>query len=140
MSEAKTKAGKASVPDFLAALDDPRKRQDCQALATMMSDITGKEAVLWGSSIIGFGSYHYRYQSGREGDSMVTGFAPRKQNIAIYIMPGFSQYVALLAKLGKHKTGKSCLYIKTLEQVDTGVLRQLIATSVADMAKRHDCT
>ena len=94
---------------------------------------------MWGTSLIGFGSYHYRYQSGREGDWPVTAFSPRAQNLSIYIMPGFAHYRALMDKLGKYKTGKSCLYLKRLDDVDRNVLKRLVARSVADMKKRYVC-
>ena len=102
-----------------------------------MRDETGERAKMWGNSIVGFGSYHYKYASGHEGDWPITGFSPRKQNFAVYIMPGFERYAVLMAKLGKFKTGKSCLYVKRLEDVDETVLRRLVRRSVADMRKRY---
>lgn len=103
----------------------------------MMGEITGHEPAMWGDSLIGFGRYHYRYASGREGDFFLTGFSPRSRNLSIYIMPGFDPYPEFMAKLGRYKTGKSCLYIKKLDHIDRDVLRELIATSVADMRKRY---
>ena len=133
MAENKTQPTKASVADFLQSVDDVQKRKDCQAIAKMMREITGKRARMWGDSIVGYGEYHYKYASGREGDFLVTGYSPRKQNISIYIMPGFKQYGALIKKLGKHKHSVSCLYIKRLSDIDEKVLYQLIEKSVEDM-------
>lgn len=123
----------ASIAGFINALADPRQRADSQAVITMMRAATGCEPVLWGSSIVGFDQYHYRYDSGREGDMPIVGFSPRKQALVLYIMPGFARYEALLAKLGRHSTGKSCLYVKRLADVDPGVLDALIRDSVAWM-------
>ena len=131
MSDMKTKPTEASVDAFIDAIDDERKRDDARAVAAMMADITGAPAKMWGSSIVGFGTYHYRYASGREGDFMEVGFAPRKRALTLYIMAGFSAYEELLAKLGKHTTGKSCLYVKRLADVDLAVLRELIERSVS---------
>ncbi|MCO5207271.1 MAG: DUF1801 domain-containing protein, partial [Anaerolineae bacterium] len=100
--------------------------------------VTGEPGALWGTSIVGFGTYHYKYASGREGDWFVTGFSPRKQNMTLYIMPGFEQYNDLLSKLGKHKTGKSCLYINKLDDVDLDVLRELVAQSADYMAAQSE--
>ena len=102
-----------------------------------MQEVTGEPPVIWGDSIVGFGTYHYRYKSGREGDWPRTGFSPRKQYLAIYIMPGFSNYEALLARLGKHRTSVSCLYINKLADVDMNVLRQIITAAYKEMAKRY---
>ena len=132
MSELKTQQNDASVTDFLNGVDEKR-RDDCFALLELMEEVTGAPAKMWGTSIVGFGDYHYKYASGREGDWMVTGFSPRKQNLTLYIMAGFDRYEELLAKLGKHSTGVSCLYIKRLSDVDGDVLRQLVAASVAHM-------
>ncbi len=137
MAELKTKPTTARVTDFLAAVDDPQKRADCKKIAAMMRKATGKRAKMWGSSIIGYGSYHYKYASGQEGDFMITGFSPRKQAISVYIMPGFSGFDSLMKKLGKHKTGKSCLYIKRLSDVDESVLEKLITKSVEYMRKKY---
>ena len=140
MSTLKTKPSKASVTAFLGALPDADRRRDARRLLALMREETGERAKMWGESIVGFGSYHYNYASGREGDWPLTGFSPRKRNLAIYIMPGFTPYAALMAKLGKFKTGKSCLYLKRLEDVDEDVLRQLLARSVAEMRKRYPKT
>ena len=137
MAELKTKPTTASVADFLATVDNPQKRADCKKIAAMMRRATGKRAKMWGPSIIGFGSYHYKYASGQEGDWMITGYSPRKQAITLYIMPGFKQYDSLMKKLGKHKTGKSCLYINKLADVDEGVLETLITKSVDHMRKTY---
>jgi hypothetical protein len=107
------------------------------AVLQLMAEVTGAEPKMWGDSIIGFGNYHYKYASGREGDWFLAGFAPRKQNLTLYIMAGFDGYEALMASLGKYKTGKSCLYIKKLEDVDTAVLKQLIKQSVEHMQKSN---
>jgi len=137
MAELKTKKNDASVVDFLATVTDETKRADAEIVLAMMREATGEEPVMYGGSIVGFGSYRYEYASGREGHWFLTGFSPRKQNLTLYIMPGFSAYGALLADLGKYKTGKSCLYIKKLADVDTAVLNQLIERSVAYMAKKY---
>ena len=126
----KTVPTAADVDAFIDAVEDPRKREDSRAIAAMMAEVTGAPARMWGASIIGFGSYHYRYASGREGDFMETGFSPRKRALTLYIMAGFSEYGELLAKLGKHTTGRSCLYIKRLADVDQDVLREMVAQSV----------
>ena len=137
MAELKTKETKASVTEFLNGVKDRQKRVDVKAIAKMMRDATGKRARMWGSSIVGYDHYDYQYASGRSGTFMMTGFSPRAQNIAVYIMPGFSRYGALLKKLGKHSTGKSCLYIKRLSDVNEKVLAQLIERSVKDMRRKY---
>lgn len=137
MAELKTKETKASVTAFLDSIEDRQKRADVKAIAKMMRAATGKRAKMWGPSIVGFDRYDYEYASGRSGTFMMTGFAPRAQNIAVYIMPGFSKYGALLKKLGKHSTGKSCLYIKRLADVDAKVLAILIERSVRDMRRKY---
>ena len=138
MAELKTKQNKASVAAFLNAIDDKQKRADAKKVAAMMREATGSRARMWGTSIVGFGSYHYTYASGREGDWMLVGFSPRKQNLTLYIMPGFSTFDSLLAKLGKYKTGKSCLYINKLADVDEQVLVKLIQASVKHMRKKYE--
>ena len=139
MSELKTKQNNASVSEFLSSITDKEKQKDCRTVMKLMREVTGKRAKMWGTSIVGFGSYHYKYKSGREGDWFVTGFSPRKQNLTIYIMPGFSKYDALMKKLGKYKTAKSCLYIKRLSDVDIKVLERLVTRSVKDMARIYPC-
>ena len=130
MAELKTKLSDASVEVFLDGIADEAKRRDSYAILAMMQEVTGVEAKMWGDSIVGFGSYHYKYASGREGDWMLVGFSPRKQNLTVYIMSGFEQYDQLLQRLGKHSTAKSCLYIKRLADVDLVVLRELVKLSV----------
>lgn len=106
-------------------------------MAKLMGEITGEKPKMWGTAIVGFGNYHYKYASGREGDFLITGFSPRKQALTLYIMAGFSSYDSLMKKLGKYKTGKSCLYIKKLEDIDMKVLKQLISRSVKYMHKTY---
>lgn len=138
MAGNKTRENKASVPAFLNAIDDKQKRSDAKKVAAMMRKATGKPAKLWGSAIVGYDRYHYKYESGREGDFMLTGFSPRKQNLVVYIMPGFSEFSILMRKLGKYKTGKSCLYLKKLDDVDETVLEELICRSAKVMRKRYN--
>ena len=137
MSEPKTKRHDGDVNEFLDAVENPRRREDSRRVLELMRKVTGEPPKMWGSSIVGFGSYHYRYASGREGDWMITGFSPRKQNLTIYIMPGFSEFSELLARLGKHKTSKSCLYLNKLEDVDLEVLAELVRESVKVMKARY---
>jgi hypothetical protein len=120
----------AAVQEFLAAVPDERRRADAHRLCELMEQITGEPAAMWGPSIVGFGSHHYRYDSGREGDAPLAGFSPRKANLVVYLVGGYEQrYPSLLAKLGPHKTGKACLYLRRLEDVDQAVLRQLVERS-----------
>ena len=133
----KTQATTADVEAFLAAIPDAARREDCLRIVALMEAATGAPARMWGPAIVGFGVYHYRYESGREGDWMVTGFSPRKNDLTLYIMPGFDRYEALMARLGKHKTGKSCLYLKRLADVDMAVLETLVHESVAAMAPQR---
>ncbi len=135
---AKPKTKQISVTSFLACIDDKQQRSDARKLSAMMRKATGARAKMWGASIVGFGSYHYKYASGREGDSLLVGYSPRKQSMSIYIMNGFSGYDKLMAKLGKHKTGKSCLYIKRLDDVDEVVLKTLIEESVKYMCSKYE--
>jgi hypothetical protein len=134
MTDTKTKPTQLSVAAFIAALTDETKRADAKALVKLMQNATGEKPKMWGPSIIGFGSYHYTYESGREGDMLLAGFSPRKAATVLYGVTGFSGAEALLAKLGKHTTGKGCLYIKKLADVDAKVLEALVRKSVA--AKR----
>ena len=129
MAENKTVPTDQSVDDFLNALEDEQKRNDSFTLRDLMREVTGLEPQMWGSSIVGFGSYHYKYASGREGDTMLVGFSPRKQNLTIYNMGGIDPDDNLLKKLGKHTTGKGCLYIKRLDDVDLPTLKSLVAAS-----------
>ena len=135
MAELKTKKNKASVSAFLNSITDDQQRKDAKAIAKIMREVTGKKATMWGDSIVGFGQYDYKYASGHEGSWPLAGFSPRKGNLSVYIMDGFKERAALLKKLGKHKTGRACLYIKRLEDVDLGVLKKLIAASVKSKAK-----
>jgi hypothetical protein len=130
MAELKTKKTKASVAAFLNGIEDERIRKDSKTIARMMKDATGASPKMWGTSIVGYGSHHYKYASGREGDWFLTGFSPRKRNLTLYLSYGLEKQGALLKKLGKHKTGKACLYINKLEDVDTDVLRELIERQV----------
>ncbi len=129
MAELKTQKNDSSVMDFINAVEDEQKREDCLTVLKVMKEITKEEPAMWGSSIVGFGSYHYKYSTGREGDWFVTGFSPRKQNLTLYIMAGFDGYVELMEKLGKYKTGKSCLYVKKLEDIHMPTLKKLIKQS-----------
>lgn len=131
MAELKTKLNEASVKDFLASVSDDQKRQDAEQICNIMQEITGESPKMWGASIVGFGSYHYKSKSGREGDWMMIGFSPRKANLTLYILDGYElkPHEQLLKKLGKHKTSKGCLYINHLSDVDLKVLRELITNS-----------
>ena len=137
MADPKTIPTKASVTEFLKAVENPQRRADCQTLKKIMARASGHRPKIWGSSIVGYGSYHYKYASGREGDAALTGFSPRKSSLTVYIMPGFKPYTDLLKKLGKHKHSSSCLYINKLEDVDLAVLEKLITKSVKDMRKKY---
>lgn len=138
MAENKTKPNKASVATFIKGIEDKQKRSDVKKVVAMMREATGSRARMWGTNIVGFGRYHYKYDSGREGDFMITGFSPRKQALTLYVIPGFRHFESLMSKLGKYKTGKSCLYIRRLSDVDEKVLRQLIVGSVKYMRKNYD--
>ena len=130
MPENKTKPTTSSVTAYINALTDPTRRSDAKELVQLMQQISGEKPKLWGPSIVGFGSYHYRYDSGREGDMPLIGFSPRKAALVLYIMLGHSEAKALLAKLGKHTSGKGCLYIKKLADVDRTVLETLVRNAV----------
>jgi hypothetical protein len=136
----KIHATDASVDAFHRSIPDDACRQDCLRVLEIMRRVTGDEPKLWGPGMVGFGSYHYRYESGREGDWFVTGFSPRKANLTLYIMAGFDRYAELLERLGKFKTGKSCLYVKKLADVDEAVLTELIAASVEHMRRNYEVT
>ena len=138
MAELKTGKNNASVSVFLNSIEDAQKRADAKKVAAMMRKATASNPKMWGTSIVGYGSYHYKYASGREGDWMLIGFSPRKQNLTLYIMAGFSQFDALLVKLGKYKTGKSCLYVKQLADIDLKVLESLIIRSIKYMRSKYD--
>jgi hypothetical protein len=135
MAELKTKVNDASVADFLNRIDNKKRQADAFKVLELMQSITQEEPRMWGSSIIGFGTYRYQYASGREGEWMLTAFSPRKQNLTLYIMAGFERYDELMEKLGKYKTGKSCLYLNKLEDIDMKVLEKLIKASVDHMKK-----
>jgi hypothetical protein len=137
MAENKTKPNGLSVPEFIDALTDPIRRTDAKALLKLMQSATGEKPKMWGPSIIGFGSYHYTYESGREGNMPLAGFSPRKAATVLYGMTGFSDAEALLVRLGKHTTGGGCLYIKKLADVDPKVLEALVVKSVAAMRARY---
>lgn len=137
MAELKTKPHDGDVDAFLEGIEDETKRADCRELVATMGEITGAPAKLWGPSMVGFGSYHYVYESGREGDWFEVGFAPRKRDLSLYVMSGFTGHEKLMAKLGKHKTGKACLYVKRLDDIDRDVLRELFERSVAYVRKTY---
>jgi hypothetical protein len=137
MAEPKTKPTGEDVESFLNTISDEKKRQDCFTLLEMMKQITNLEPKIWASSMVGFGDYHYKYASGHEGDAFIVGFSPRKQNLTLYILTGFEGEKQLLEKLGKHTTGKSCLYIKRLDDVHLPTLRNLIQHSAETMLQNH---
>ena len=136
MVENKTTPNDQDVEQFLNSVDDERKRKDSFMILELMKQVTGLEPRMWGSSIVGFGSYHYTYESGCEGDMPLAGFSPRKQNLTLYNMGGFERYDDLLKKLGKHTTGKGCLYIKRLDDVDLPTLKSLIEESVKHVKQK----
>ena len=137
MAELKTKLNEDSVEDFLNAVEDEQKRKDAFALLKMMGEISGEPAKMWGKDIVGFGTYHYVYASGREGDWMLSGFSPRKASLSLYLMAGFDQLGDELSALGKHKSSKGCLYVKKLSDIDEKVLRKMIKKSIGIMQKRY---
>ncbi len=137
MAENKTKPTTQKVSEFVAGIEDAGKRADCRELMKLMREITGNRAKMWGPGIVGFGQYRYKYASGREGDFFLTGFSPRKQALTVYIISGFREHPDLMRKLGKFKTGKSCLYMKSLHDIDRDVMKQLISASVAIMRKKY---
>ena len=129
MTELKTKPNDKSVDQFLKRVENPTKKEDSFKILEIMKELTKEKPIMWGDSIIGFGSYHYKYASGREGNWFRVGFSPRKQNLTVYLMTGFEKYKEILNNLGKFKTGKSCLYINKLKDVDIPSLRELILES-----------
>lgn len=137
MAELKTKKTNASVPAFLKTITDEQRRKDCQTVVRLMKEVTGEQPRMWGSSIVGFGAFKYRYASGHEGEWPIAAFSPRKNDLTIYLIPGFDQFKSLMSKLGKYKTGKSCLYIKSLDDVAAPVLKQLISKSVERLADKR---
>jgi len=140
MAENKTKETAEPVEDFLYAVDHPTRRSDALELNEIFKEVTGYAPKMWGPSIVGYGNYHYVYESGREGDFLATGFSPRKANLSIYIMPGYAEFGEILSRLGKHKMGKSCLYINKLADVDKDVLKELIRAGLADLDKKWPVT
>jgi hypothetical protein len=137
MAELKTKKNDASVDAFLEGVQNEQRRHDSIRIREIMEDVTGCPAVMWGPSIVGFGSYHYVYASGREGDWMATGFSPRKNALTLYIMAGFDHYDDLMSRLGTYTTGKSCLYVKRLSDVDETILRELIQRSTTYLTTKY---
>jgi hypothetical protein len=135
MAELKTKPTKSSVTAFLDKIPDETRRKDCEKVRDLMSEVTKAAPEMWGPSIVGFGRYRYKYATGREGDWMLMGFSPRKGDLTLYIMPGVHEYPELMSKLGKHKTGKSCVYIKRLGDVEIKVLRRILQESLKKMSK-----
>lgn len=139
MAELKTRPNEADVTTFLESVADKARRQDCLAVLELMQEVTGCPPRMWGDSIVGFGSYHYRYASGREGDWFLTGFSPRKNDLTLYVMVGLTQSEERLRRLGKCKTGKSCLYVKKLADINSEVLRELIQESVEALREGRTC-
>ena len=137
MAENKTRQTAASVDDYLASVMPDRKRADCFLLKDMLARASDYQPRMWGVSMVGYGTYHYKYDSGREGDYFMTGFAPRKQYLVVYIIPGFSNYADLLGRLGKHKTSSSCLYINKLADIELDVLEEIVRQSVGWMHKKY---
>lgn len=140
MAENKTQPTQESVAKFLNSIEDEQKRRDAKKIDRLFREISGEKPTMWGPSIIGYGTYHYKYASGREGDFMRLGFSPRVQSLTLYIMPGFRKYEKLLAGLGKHKIGKSCLYVKRLDDIDLDVLRALAEESWDEMNRKYPPT
>jgi hypothetical protein len=137
LAELKTKQTEASVDAYLDAIEDPRRRADCVAISALMKNVTKCEPKMWGPSIVGFGSYHYRYETGHEGDACLAGFSSRKPEIVFYIAEGFESREKLLHQLGKHRIGKVCVYIKRLSDIDVAVLEKLVKASLVEMRRRY---
>ncbi|MEQ9439560.1 MAG: DUF1801 domain-containing protein [Cyclobacteriaceae bacterium] len=137
MATLKTQPTDRNITEFLSSVEDTQRREDCFTLLSLMQEVTGEAPRYWHSNMIGFGTYHYRYESGREGDWFITGFSPRKQSLTLYIMAGFTRYDELMTQLGKYKTGKSCFYVKRLSDIDPEVLRELIKKSVQYMREKY---
>ncbi|QLC25519.1 DUF1801 domain-containing protein [Parasphingopyxis algicola] len=138
MAENKTKPTEKSPADFIEAVEPEWKREDAKTVCALMERLSGEKPKMWGPSMIGFGQYHYKYESGREGDMLLTGFSPRKTALTLYVMGGFKQRPELMERLGKYKTGKSCLYVKRLSDIDMDVLEELIAADLAYMRANYD--
>ena len=137
MAENKTKPTKASVASYLAAIKSETRREDCVTLSKLMTKVTKSPATMWGPSIVGFGSYHYVYESGREGDMCIAGFSSRKDGLTVYLMGDFKGKADLLKKLGKHRATKSCVYIRSPEDIDAKVLEKLVTGSIAEVKRRY---
>ncbi len=137
MPENKTRPKSTDIGVFIESVD-PKRHDDARVLCALLAEITGQPPVIWGTSMIGFGSYHYRYASGREGDTFLTGFAPRKQNLTLYIVDGFERHAARLAQLGPHTLGKGCLYLKSLRDVDLAVLLAIVGESITHVSQPAD--
>lgn len=133
----KTQQTDASVEAFIAATCTPRRQDEAHQLCRLMTEVTGEPPAMWGPTMIGFGRYHYKYESGHEGDAMRVGFSPRKARLSLYLLPGLDGYEALLARLGKHSTGVACLYVNKLADIDMGVLRELVESAWAEMNRRY---
>jgi hypothetical protein len=136
MAENKTQTTAGDPMDFIAAVENPTRKADAIVLDTLFRQITGWQPRMWGPTIIGYGEYHYTYESGREGDSLATGFSPRKANLSLYIMPGYQDFGETLSRLGKHKMGKACLYINKLADVELDVVREIIQAGLTDLDTR----
>jgi len=139
MAKNKTTETQESVTAFLATVADAKKREDCRTIIQLITNHTGIEPKMWGPAIVGFGSYHYKYESGREGDAPLTGLAARANAITLYLGSAFKDREELLSKFGKHKTGKGCVYIKNIEDIDTGILIQMVKNSIEHRRKEHEC-
>jgi len=139
--ELKTKVTDKSVQDFLATVEDEDRRRDCYKVLELLRDVTGAEPKMWGDSIVGFGSYTYKYASGREGEWLVAGFSPRKKDLTVYILPGLlDETEEILGRLGKHKHSKSCIYLKKLDDVDSEVLKELVVDGIVKLRETPGCT
>ena len=136
-TENKTKSTDATVEDFLAGVEPEKKREEARVLDQLFRKVTGWQPVMWGPAIIGYGSYHYKYASGREGDMCATGFSPRKAQHSVYVLPGYADFGDYLDRLGKHTIGKSCLYFKKLEDIDLDVLAELIEAGLEDLGQKY---
>ena len=137
MAENKTKQTDASVEAYFDAISDDQRREDCRALSKLMTKVSKQKPKMWGAGIVGFGSYHYKYESGREGDSCLVGFASRKGDISVYLMGDFPGKARLLEQLGRHKMGKGCLYVRTMSDVNPDILERLVAGSIAAVSERY---
>ena len=138
MASNKTQVTEVDPADFIAAVEHPTRRADALVLDELMRRVTGCRPKMWGPSIVGYGRYHYEYDSGREGDFLMTGFSPRKANLVVYVLPGYTDFQEELDRLGKHKIGKSCLYINKLADVDLDVLEEIVTAGVADVRATYD--